>query len=627
MIAAGAAVNAKPSFAPIKFAPAAVDVERRADGSVVLRSPQALKPYARCIGEWLVRWAHEAPERIFLAERCPTGWQKVSYGEALEAARAIGSALLLRGLSAQRPVAILSDNGIDHALLMLGAMHVGVPVAPVSPAYSLMSRDHAKLKGIIALLRPGLIYAADGSRFAAALAALDLGDAEIVVSGHAAPGIECRQFAELRGTTDTAAVERAFAAVGPDTIAKFLFTSGSTGEPKGVINTQRMLCSNQQTIVQVWPFIEETPPVVVDWLPWNHTFGANHNFNMVLRNGGTLYIDDGKPMPGLVDKTAANLREIAPTVYFNVPRGYDMLLPFLEQDEQLRRNFFSRLQLIFYAAAALPQNLWERLERLSIQERGERVVMVSSWGATETAPMVTAVHFPIERAGVIGLPTPGTELKMLPNGDKLELRVRGPNVTPGYWKRDDLTKAAFDAEGFYMIGDAGRFADAADPARGLEFDGRIAEDFKLTSGTWVHVGGLRVKGIAALAPVAQDIVVTGHDRKDVGFLVFPNVPACRALCPDLAADAKLAEVFGDSRVQSSVREGLLELARAGSGTSTFAARALLMEEPPSIDAGEITDKGYINQRAVLARRRALVEKLYAETPGPDIIPLPWDSDS
>ena len=625
MIAAGAAANAKPSFAPIKFAPAAVDVERRADGSIVLRSPQALKPYARCVGEWLVRWAREAPERVFLAERCASGWNHVSYGEALDAARAIGSALLSRGLSAQRPVAILSDNGIDHALLMLAAMHVGVPVAPISPAYSLMSRDHAKLKGIFQLLRPGLVYAADGSRFAAALAALDLGDAEIFVSGHAAPGIPCRPFAELRGATDAAAVERAFAAVGPDTIAKFLFTSGSTGEPKGVINTQRMLCSNQQAIAQVWPFLDETPPVVVDWLPWSHTFGTNHNFNMVLRNGGTLYIDDGKPMPGLVDKTVANLREIAPTLYFNVPRGFDMLMPYLEQDEQLRRNFFSRLQLVFYAAAALPQNLWERLERLSMEERGERVVMVSAWGSTETAPMVTTVHYPIERAGVIGLPAPGAELKMLPNGDKLELRVRGPNVTPGYWKRDDLTKAAFDAEGFYMIGDAGRFADAADPARGIEFDGRIAEDFKLMSGTWVHVGGLRVKGIAALAPVAQDIVVTGHDRKDVAFLVFPNVPACRALCPGLSADATLAQVFGDSRVQSSVRAGLLALARAGSGTSTFAARVLLMEEPPSIDAGEITDKGYINQRAVLTRRHALVERLYAGTPGADVIPLPRDS--
>ena len=625
MIAAGAAVHAKPSFAPIKFAPAAVDVERRADGSIVLRSPQALKAYARCVGEWLVRWAREAPERVFLAERCATGWNTISYGEALEAARAIGSALLRRGLSAQRPVAILSDNGIDHALLMLAAMHVGVPVAPISPAYSLMSRDHAKLKGIFQLLRPGLVYAADGSRFATALAAVDLGDAEIVVSGHAAPGIACRPFAELRGATDAAAVERAFAAVGPDTIAKFLFTSGSTGEPKGVVNTQRMLCSNQQAIVQVWPFLEETPPVVVDWLPWNHTFGSNHNFNMVLRNGGTLYIDDGKPAPGLVDKTAANLREIAPTLYFNVPRGFDMLLPFLEQDEQLRRNFFSRLQLVFYAAAALPQNLWERLERLSMEERGERVVMVSAWGATETAPMVTTVHFPIERAGVIGLPAPGAEIKMLPNGDKLELRVRGPNVTPGYWKRDDLTKAAFDAEGFYMIGDAGRFADAADPARGIEFDGRIAEDFKLTSGTWVHVDGLRVKGIASLAPVAQDIVVTGHDRKEVAFLVFPNVPACRALCPALPADATLAQVFSDSRVRSSVRDGLLALARAGSGTSTFAARVLLMEEPPSIDAGEITDKGYINQRAVLTQRHALVERLYSQTPGADVILLPRDS--
>ncbi len=608
----------KPPFAPLEFAAAAVAVEHRADGSILLRSPQVLQAYARCVGEWLEHWALHAPDRVFLAERNPTGWNRISYGEALAAARAIGTALLQRDLSPERPVMILSDNGIDQALLTLGAMHVGVPVAPISPSYSLISKDHVKLGKIFQLLRPGLIYASDGSRYATAIAALDLGNTEIVVSANAVPGV--RTFSELCAATDAAAVDRAFAAVGPDTIAKFLFTSGSTGEPKGVINTQRMLCSNQQSILQVWPFVEKTPPVVVDWLPWSHTFGANHNFNMVLRHGGTLYIDEGKPVPGLVDKTAANLREIAPTIYFNVPRGFDMLLPFLERDAELRRNFFSKLQLIFYAAAALPQNLWERLEKLSIAELGKRVVMVSSWGATETAPMVTSVHFPIDRAGVIGLPTPGSEIKMLPNGDKLELRVRGPNVTPGYWKRDDLTRAAFDAEGFYMMGDAGRFADAVDPQRGIEFDGRIAEDFKLTSGTWVHVGSLRVKGIEALAPVAQDIVITGHDRDELCFLVFPNGPACRALCPELPADAPLSQVLADPRVRARVGEGMIILANAGFGGSTFAARVLLMDEPPSIDAGEITDKGYINQRAVLTLRAALVEKLYSGSL--DAIPLP-----
>ncbi len=604
----------KPPFASLRFAPAAVDVERRAEGVRVLRSPQPLEPYARCLGEHLERWAREAPDRCFLAERAGAVWRRLTFGEALAQARAIGAALLTRDLSAERPVLVLSDNAIDHALLMLGAMHVGVPVAPVSPAYSLMSKDFAKVKAIAALLKPGLVYAADGAKFAGVLGALDFGGAEIVIGANPPAGLKATAFADLRGAPGPE-VDQAFAAVGPDTIAKFLFTSGSTGEPKGVINTQRMLCSNQQAVSQLWPFLAQNvngPPVIVDWLPWNHTFGANHNFNMMLANGGTLYIDEGKPVPGLIEKTVANLREVSPTIYFNVPRGFDALIPFLEKDAALRKNFFRDLQLIFYAAAALPQNLWEKLENLSIQERGKRTVMVSSWGATETAPMVTSVHYEIERAGVIGLPAPGTELKMVPNENKLELRVRGPNVTPGYWKRPDLTREAFDEEGFYRIGDAGRFADENDPARGIVFDGRIAEDFKLMSGVWVHVGALRIKALALLASVAQDIVVAGHDREEIGFLMFANLAGCRSLCPDLPADAPIEAVLADARVVEAMRKGMAQLKQENGGSSTHATRAMLMAEPPSIDANEITDKGYINQRAVLTRRAALVARLYAE---------------
>ncbi|MBK9593811.1 MAG: feruloyl-CoA synthase [Rhodocyclales bacterium] len=611
----------KAPFASLRFAPAAVEVERRAGGVQVLRSPQPLQPYARCLGEHLERWARAAPDRCFLAERAGADWRRLTFSEALTQARAIGAALLARGLSAERPAMVLSDNSIDHALLMLGAMHVGVPVAPVSPAYSLMSKDCAKVKGIAGLLQPGLVYAADGAKFAGVLGSVDFGGAEIVLGANAPAGMKSTPFSELLQQKAGAEVDRAFAAVGPDTIAKFLFTSGSTGEPKGVINTQRMLCSNQQAVTQLWPFLGEKPPVILDWLPWNHTFGANHNFNIVLANGGTLYIDDGKPVPGLIEKTVANLREVSPTIYFNVPRGYDALIPFLEKDDVLRKSFFRDLKLIFYAAAALPQNLWEKLEDLSIRERGKRTVMVSSWGATETAPMVTSVHFEIDRAGVIGLPAPGTEVKMVPNENKLELRVRGPNVTPGYWKRPDLTQAAFDEEGFYRIGDAGRFADPNDPAKGIEFDGRIAEDFKLMSGVWVHVGALRVKALAALAPLAQDIVVAGHDREEAGFLVFANPAGCRGLCPDLPADAPLEQVLADARVTGRLKAGMAMVKQEGGGSSTYATRALLMAEPPSIDANEITDKGYINQRAVLTRRAALVERLYAESPDAAVIGL------
>ncbi len=611
----------KPRFAKLNLAAPAVVIERLPDGAMILRSPRELESHERCVGDMLVHWAERTPDRLFLAERDGGGWRKMTFAEVVKATRAIAQSILDRGLSPSRPVAILSDNAIDHALLMLGAMHVGVPACPISPAYSLMSRDHAKLRYILELLTPGMIYAADGAKFAKALASVRSFGAELVVGARPPEGRRATAFTELLAPTPTAALDAAFAEVDPDTITKILFTSGSTGEPKGVINTQRMLCSNQQAIAQVWPFLAEKPPVIVDWLPWSHTFGANHNFNMMLRHGGTLYIDDGRPAPGLIDKTVANLREISPTIYFNVPRGFDMLLPYLETDAALRANFFTRLDLIFYAGAALPQNLWERLEKVSIAARGERVVMVSAWGSTETAPMVTTVHFPIDRAGVIGVPASGSELKMIPNAGKLELRVRGPNVTPGYWKRDDLTRAAFDADGFYMIGDAGKFADPDDPAKGIEFDGRIAEDFKLTSGTWVHVGTLRVAAIAALAPVAQDIVLTGHDREEIGLLVFPNPAVCRKLCPDAANETPLVNLIRHPAVRAVVAAGLEKLAATGGGTSTRPTRAVLMAEPPSIDAGEITDKGYINQRAVLARRAALIERLHAEPADAEVIRL------
>ncbi len=604
---------------PLQFAAPGVEVTPLAGGGFLLRSPYALKPYAASLGTLLERWAREAPERDFLAERAGGGWRRVTYRQTLDAVRAIGQALLERGLGAGRPVAILSDNGVNHALLSLAAMHVGIPVAPVSPAYSLMSRDFVRLRYIVDLLRPALVYAADGSRFAPALRALGLKGVELVVDGDAPAGLAATPFGALTGTLPTEAVERAFAAVGPDTVAKILFTSGSTGQPKGVINTQRMLCSNQQSQAQLWPFVEARPPVLVDWMPWNHTFGGNFCLNFILRNGGTFYIDDGKPAPGLIEKTVANLREVSPTIYLNVPRGYDMLLPYLEQDGALRDRFFSELELIFYAGAALPQNLWTRLEQVSIAARGRRVMMVSAWGSTETAPMATSVHYEIDRAGVIGLPAPGCEIKLVPNTGKLELRVKGPNVTPGYYKRDDLTQAAFDADGFYRIGDAGRFADPADPVKGLEFDGRIAEDFKLMSGTWVHVGALRVRAIAAAAPVAQDVVVTGHDREEVGLLVFPNPAGCRSLCPEISADVPLSVLLGRPEVRGRIAQALADMAAEGGGSAARPVRALLLDEPPQIDANEITDKGYINQRAVLERRAEWVRRLYADPPRQEVI--------
>jgi feruloyl-CoA synthase len=414
--------------------------------------------------------------------------------------------------------------------------------------------------------------------------------------------------------SDDEAVERAFAAVRPDTVAKLLFTSGSTGEPKGVVTTQRMLCANEQAKAQLWPFLGRSPPIIVDWLPWSHTFGGSHNFNLVLSSGGTLYIDGGRPVAPFFEQTIASLREVAPTVYFNVPRGYDLLVQALRTDDTLRGNFFSRLQVIFYAAAALPQHLWEALDSLALETTGERIVLVSAWGSTETAPLATSCHFRAERSGVIGLPIPGCELKLLPNGDKLEVRVRGPHVTPGYWKLPGLTAAHFDGEGYYCIGDAVRFVDPERPECGLLFDGRVSEDFKLDTGTWVNVGMLRVQAIEALAPIAQDVVIAGRDRREIGLLVFPHVGACRALCPDLPADASVDDVLAHATVFNRLKQGLAVLKTRGGGSSTYATRALLLTEPPSIDAGEITDKGYINQRAVLARRAAFVDALYSNAP-------------
>ena len=513
------------------FATPEIVADRRADGSIWLKSTTPLQQGARCVGDWLEHRARQAPERIFLGERSSVDapWTTVTYQDALRQARSIAAWVLAQGLSAEHPLVVLSDNSIDHALFALAAMHVGVPIAAISPAYSLVSKDFDKLKSMISLLDPGAIYVSSMKAFAPALTAIKSRHAAKIVCSNA-EGNDAISFRSVAATPETSAVAKAFAAIAPDTIAKFLFTSGSTGTPKAVINTQRMLTSSQQAKAQTWSFLEGAANdlVILDWLPWSHTFGANHNFNLVLRNGGTLYIDGSKPAPGLFATSLANLRSVMPTVYFNVPRGFDMLIAALRGDDELRRRFFGEVKFAFYAGAALPQNLWDAIEELSIKTAGRALPMVSAWGSTETSPLATDCHFQAKRSGNIGVPIPGTELKLVPSGDKLEVRVRGPNVTPGYWKAPELTAQAFDADGFYLIGDAVTFADPDRPELGLFFDGRVAEDFKLNSGTWVSVGTLRVAAIAALAPLAQDIVVSGHGGDDVHFLVFPNIAACRA---------------------------------------------------------------------------------------------------
>jgi feruloyl-CoA synthase len=598
----------------------AARIEQRADGTQIVRSTEPLRPYALRLTDRLRHWAEAAPTRTLVAKRVEGGdWQRVSYAEALAGARSIAQALLDRGLSAERPLAILSDNDIPHLLLALGAMLAGVPFAPISPAYSLLSQDHGKLRHILGVLTPGLVFAADAAAFAKAIDAVVPADTPVVATRGTFAGRPTTAFAELLATRATSQVDAAHAQVGPDTIAKFLFTSGSTRLPKGVINTQRMLCSNQQMIRQCFTQLATEPPVLVDWLPWNHTFGGNHNVGLVLYNGGTLYIDEGKPTPALIGETLRNLREIAPTMYFNVPKGFEEIASALERDALLRETFFSRVKMLFFAGAGLSQPVWDQLDRVAEAHAGERVRMLTGLGMTETAPFAVCANAHDVKSGHIGLPAPGIELKLVASGDKTELRYRGPNVTPGYWRAPEQTAESFDDEGFYCSGDAVRPIDAASPARGFVFDGRIAEDFKLATGTFVSVGPLRAKVVAAGDPCVQDVVVAGIDRNEIGLLVFPRLDACRAFAgaePSMPA----AQVLAEPPVREFFQQLVDDLFAAGTGSATRVARALVLAEPPSIDRGEVTDKGSINQRAVLAQRAADVDALYAGSAAGLILP-------
>ena len=608
---------------PARLGPLDAVVDRRADGTTYVRSPHALGPYAAKLTERLEHWATHAPDRTFLAQRGPDGaWRTLTYADALTRTRRIAQALLDRGLSEERPIVILSGNGIEHGLLALAAMYAGIPYAPIAPAYSLIAREFGTLRYLMDSLRPGLVYAADGNAFANALRAVVSDGVEVVTDGRhrgqlrgqfrgqtpegSDPLATTTPFAELEAHAPSQAVDAAHAAVGPDTIAKILFTSGSTGRPKGVLTTQRMLCANQEQLRTVMRFLAEEPPVLCDWLPWNHVFGGSHNFGIVLYNGGTLYIDEGKPTPAAFDITARNLRDIEHTVYFNVPRGYEMLVPHLRADPELRARFFRRVEILFYAAAGLGQRFWDELQELAVEACGERVRMVTGLGATETAPFALCIASDDARAGMVGLPVPGVELKLARVGDKMEARMRGPNITPGFWRDPARSSAAFDEEGYYRSGDALVWVDPADPAKGFAFDGRIDEDFKLSTGTWVSVGPLRARLLASLAPYAQDVVIAGHDRDEVTALIFPN----RATCDVLQHDVLRAILSGC----------LGEVCAGATGSSTRVPRALVLDEPPSIDAGEVTDKGSINQRAVLRNRAALVQELYAlPAPGRVII--------
>ncbi len=604
-------------FRKMRFGVTRVKMREGQNGIRYVVADQELAPYPERMTDRLVHWAKEKPTQTLFARRLKNAdgtfgeWQHISFSQALDSARHIAQGLINRGLNVDRPVVILSENDLEHALMALGCMVAGVPFCPASPAYSTISQDFEKLRHILSTLTPGLVFAADAMRYGKAIESAVSTDLEVVLTQGTVHSHKSTQFAELLKTPITSAVDEAMRATGPDTIAKFLFTSGSTKMPKAVINTNRLWCSNQQQMCQSMPLLEEQPPVLIDWLPWNHTFGGNHNFGMVIYNGGTLYIDDGKPTPALIGESLRNLREIAPTVYFNVPTGFEAIAKAMETDAALRKNLLSRVGMFFYAGAAMAQPIWDSLYASQEREVGERIAMTTGLGMTESGPFALFVTNPYVKTADLGVPAPGMEIKLVPDGDKIEILYKGPNITPGYWRAPKETSEHFDEEGFFRTGDAVKWIDESDVHQGLKFDGRIAEDFKLATGTFVSVGPLRAKIIGAGAPYIQDVVITGLNRREVGAMIFPT-PAVRGLS-GLAADAAMSEVLSSTSVVAHFQSLLEHLAQTSTGSASRIAFAVLLNEPPSIDKGEVTDKGSINQRAVLKHRDALVQAMHDGT--------------
>jgi feruloyl-CoA synthase len=590
------------------FGPNATKKTILEEGSILLELEQPLSDFPEKITEKLIYWTEKTPNKTFIAQKSNEGiWQNLSYTETLQKVENIAQFLLNQDFKEGETIAILSENSLEHSLLSLAALHVGIPYSPISQAYSLVSDDFGKLKHCLELMTPKLIFAQDGKVYEKTLnlAKTMFPDAKIVSVENCFE----TNFSEAINTKSTSSVDEAFEKVKAETVAKILFTSGSTGLPKGVINTQKMWCANLQQITQMFPFMETESPTFIDWLPWNHTFGGNHNFGLALYNGGTLFIDEGKPTPKWIENTVQNLREISPTVYFNVPRGFEMLIPYLENEPDLRQNFFKNLHFIFYAGASLAQPIWNRLEELSVETTGRKIPIITGLGCTESGPSAMFANWEGSFSGLLGVPVAGMQVKLVKDGDKMEARYKAPNVTVGYWRNEEATQNAFDEGGFYKTGDAVKFLDENYPNKGLVFDGRIAEDFKLSTGTWVNVGILKAKVIAEGSPIVQDVVITGLDKEFVSAILFLNPNACRKLA-DLSSEISNKEVF-EHKIIQDFKERLLEnLGKKATGSATRVVKAVIAIEPPSIDLGEITDKGSLNQRAVLKHRAGLVEEMY-----------------
>lgn len=593
-------------FKNIHFGPTATKKTIREDGSILLNLEQALEEFPEKITQKLVNWAEKKPNEVFIARRnAQNEWVKLTYSATLNQVKSIAQYLLNLNFSADETIVILSENSIEHALLALAAMHIGIPYTPISPAYSLVSNDLGKLQHCLELMNPRLVFAQNGKTFEKALAlSKTLFPDTQLVSVEASIEID---FSELINTPASEEVDVAFEQVHKDSVAKILFTSGSTGLPKGVINTQQMLCANLQQITQAFPFFQEEAPVFIDWLPWNHTFGSNHNFGLILYNGGTLYIDDGKPTPKGIEITVQNLREISPTAYFNVPKGFEILIPYFEKEPALRSTFFQKLNICFYAGASLAQPVWNKMEELSIETLGEKIPIITGLGCTESGPSALFANWGGSYSGLLGVPVAGLAVKLVADGDKMEIRYKAPNVTKGYWRNLEATEKAFDEEGFYKTGDAVKFVDENYPEKGLIFDGRIAEDFKLSTGTWVNVGVLKAKIVSTGSPVVQDVVIAGLDKEYIGIILFLNADACRSL---IGKELSNEEAFQHKKIKEFVDELLIKLNKTATGSSTRIEKAVVAIEAPSIEVGEITDKGSLNQRAVLKHRAEIVERLF-----------------
>lgn len=587
--------------------------EDRADGAILLRSGYEMSAPAETSRDWLHRWAQERPEQVFLAERSGPGWREVPYAEALGQVRALAGALLARGMGPGTPLLIISGNGVDHGLLSLAAHYVGVPTVPVAEQYALIPGAHTQLKYVIGLIRPRMVYAVDGARFGDALSMEEMRGLDVVVSRNPSPGMSVLSDFLSAETGD---VDAAAAKIGPDSVVKILMTSGSTSNPKGVLTTHRMMCANQAQIADALPFLSQRPPRIVDWLPWNHVFGGSHNFNLMLANGGSLYIDEGKPAKGLVEKTIENNALMSGTMSFNVPVGFAMLRDAMQQDKALRDAYFADLDMLFYAGASLPQDVWQDLADMAAEVRGDVPLMTSSWGLTETAPACLIQHEPTDRSGIVGVPMTGVTVKLVPYEEgRYEVRVKGPNIMQGYFDDPEKTRAAFDDEGYFLSGDAMNFVDPDDMSMGLKFDGRISEDFKLLTGIWVRAAALRLDMLQLLAPLAADVVITGADRREVGLMIVPSPDALAGADDKASVDG----VWHSDSLQADIADRLAEAARTAKGSSGRITRAVLLSEPPSMADGEITAKGNLNYRKILTRRADVLERLYSDSDDAAII--------